>query len=58
MKAKDAEKLLFKSGFILARQKGSHRIYKKGNLRFVLPFHSGKELHPKFVKELKNIIEQ
>ncbi len=58
MTAKDAEKLLIRSGFILVRQKGSHRIYRKGNLRFVLPFHSGKELHPKFVKELKNIIEQ
>lgn len=58
MTAKDAEKLLLRSGFILVRQKGSHRIYIKGNLRFVLPFHSGKELHPKFVKELKNIIEK
>jgi predicted RNA binding protein YcfA (HicA-like mRNA interferase family) len=27
--AKEAEKLLFEYGFVLDRQKGSHRIYKK-----------------------------
>jgi predicted RNA binding protein YcfA (HicA-like mRNA interferase family) len=56
MTAKEAEKLLLKSGFLIYRQKGSHRIYKKGNVRFVLPFHPGKELHPKFIKELRNIL--
>ena len=36
--------------------KGSHRIYMKENKRFVLPFHSGKILLPKIVKQLFEII--
>ncbi|CRF51499.1 putative [Helicobacter heilmannii] len=40
------------NGFILSRQKGSHKIYTKGKIRQVLPFHSGKILHPKIVKEI------
>ncbi|WP_104741037.1 type II toxin-antitoxin system HicA family toxin [Helicobacter bizzozeronii] len=39
--AKEAEKLLLQNGFILLRQKGSHRIYLKGKIRQVLPFHVG-----------------
>ncbi|WP_104686310.1 type II toxin-antitoxin system HicA family toxin [Helicobacter felis] len=39
--AKEAEKLLLTNGFIFSRQKGSHRIYTKGKIRQVLPFHSG-----------------
>lgn len=57
MTAKEAESLLIKSGFLLARTKGSHRIYKNNNIRVVLPFHAGKDLHPKIVKEIKSIIE-
>ena len=52
----EAEKLLLQAGFKLIRSKGSHRIYMKGNKRFVLPFHSGKVLHPKIVKQLLEII--
>ncbi|MFC2492560.1 MAG: type II toxin-antitoxin system HicA family toxin, partial [Campylobacter curvus] len=47
MTAKEAEKLLLQNGFIIDRQKGSHKIYVKGSLRQVLPHHSGKTLHPK-----------
>ena len=50
--AADVEKLLLKAGFKLVRSKGSHKIYMKGNKRFVLPFHSGKTLHPKIIKQL------
>jgi len=50
--AKEAEKILFSIGFILIRTKGSHKIYGRESDRFVLPFHSGKTLHPKIVKEL------
>lgn len=39
----------------MVRSKGSHRIYIKGNKRIVIPFHTGKILHPKIVKQvLKN----
>jgi predicted RNA binding protein YcfA (HicA-like mRNA interferase family) len=34
------------------RSKGSHRIYFKENIRVVIPFHAGKILHPKIVKEV------
>ncbi|MBR1375758.1 MAG: type II toxin-antitoxin system HicA family toxin [Cardiobacteriaceae bacterium] len=56
--AKEAEKLLFQHGFVLNRQKGSHKIYSKGNIRQVLPHHSGEILHPKIVKELLENIKK
>ena len=55
--AKEAEKILFDEGFTLLRQKGSHRIYGKGSKRMILPFHAGKALHPKIIKELFEIIQ-
>jgi predicted RNA binding protein YcfA (HicA-like mRNA interferase family) len=54
--AKEAERLLFQNNFRLDRQKGSHKIYIKNDLRMVIPHHSGKILHPKIVKQLLNII--
>ena len=56
--AKEAEKLLLGAGFVIERQKGSHRIYVKNGCRMVIPHHSGKTLHPKIVKELFMIIEK
>lgn len=56
--AKDAEKRLFESGFSLLRQKGSHRIYGKGGYRITIPFHAGKILHPKIVKEIFETIQE
>ena len=56
LNSKEAEKLLFENGFILDRQKGSHRIYKKDNKRMVIPHHSRKILHPKIIKELFEIL--
>lgn len=58
MKEKGAESLLFKAGFVLVRTKGSHRIYFKNNYRIVIPFHAGKELHPKIAKQVKEAIEK
>ena len=55
--AKEAETLLLQKGFSLVRQKGSHRIYRKGNIRMIIPFHNGKVLHPKIAKEVYQIIE-
>ena len=54
--AQEAEKLLLKARFEMIRSKGSHRIYIKGNRRIIVPFHTGRILHPKVVKQvLKNI---
>lgn len=47
-------KALERVGFLLARQKGSHRIYIKGALGVTVPYHN-KELKP---KTLKHIIQQ
>lgn len=44
--------MLLKAGFALLRTKGSHRIYAKGSQRVVLPFHAGRTLHPKLVKQV------
>ncbi|OIF90344.1 hypothetical protein A7M93_21030 [Acinetobacter baumannii] len=54
----EAERLLLANGFELLRTKGSHRIYGKGKLRIVIPFHAGKTLHPKIVKEIMRLIEE
>jgi predicted RNA binding protein YcfA (HicA-like mRNA interferase family) len=50
--AREAERLLLSAGFAFTRSKGSHRIYMRGNERVVLPFHTGRDLHPKIVKQV------
>jgi predicted RNA binding protein YcfA (HicA-like mRNA interferase family) len=49
--------MLLKAGFGLMRSKGSHRIYFKEGRRIVLPFHPGKMLHPKIVKQVFKCLE-
>ena len=56
--AKEAEKLLLDAGFVLIRSKGSHRIYRKDEARVVIPFHSGKILHPKIIRQVFDEIDQ
>ncbi|WP_028946504.1 type II toxin-antitoxin system HicA family toxin [Synechocystis sp. PCC 6714] len=55
--AKQAEKMLLDAGFELLRSEGSHRIYGKQSRRVVIPFHSGKILHPKIVKQVIQAIQ-
>jgi len=55
--AQKAESLLLKAGFELTRSRGSHRIYMKENRRVIVPFHSGKILHPKIVKKFFKAIK-
>jgi predicted RNA binding protein YcfA (HicA-like mRNA interferase family) len=45
-------KVLGKMGFVLVRQSGSHMIYKKGNTRVTVPYHSGKTIHPKILRTI------
>jgi predicted RNA binding protein YcfA (HicA-like mRNA interferase family) len=49
--------MLLKAGFELIRSKGSHRIYLKEDKRIVVPFHTGKILHPKIVKQVLKAVE-
>ncbi len=53
----EAETMLLKEGFVMDRSKGSHRIYIRNNVRVVVPFHTGKILHPKIVKQILNAID-
>ena len=55
--SQEAEALLFKAGFEKIRSKGSHRIYMKEKRRIIIPFHRGKTLHPKIVKQVLDCIE-
>ncbi|MGD8778931.1 MAG: type II toxin-antitoxin system HicA family toxin [Ignavibacteria bacterium] len=54
----EAVKLLLNSGFSLIRSKGSHRIYQKNKIKIVVPFHKGKTLHPKIVKQILKAAEK
>ena len=45
--------VLEKAGFSLARQSGSHMIYKNAaGRRATVPFHASKILHPKVIKSI------
>ncbi|MDP3015414.1 MAG: type II toxin-antitoxin system HicA family toxin [bacterium] len=51
--AKEIIAVLERTGFILVRQSGSHKIYKNSdNKRVTVPYHSGKILHPKLLKSI------
>lgn len=50
--APEAERRQLAAGFVLMRSKGSHRIYFRSGQRVVVPFHRGKILHPKIVREV------
>ncbi len=46
-------KVLERVGFILVRQSGSHKIYKnREGKRVTVPYHSGKILHPKVLRNI------
>jgi len=45
--------VLEKAGFSLARQSGSHMIYKNASgKRVTVPYHASKILHPKVLKSI------
>ncbi len=54
LKPREAIEVLEKAGFSFTRQKGSHRIYIKGNIGVTIPFHN-KDLKK---VTLRHIIEQ
>jgi len=54
--AREAEDLLLRAGFMMARSSGSHHICVKGSVRVVVPFHAGRTLHPKVVKQVLKAI--
>jgi predicted RNA binding protein YcfA (HicA-like mRNA interferase family) len=45
--------VLGKAGFVLARQSGSHMIFKNSaGKRATVPYHASKSLHPKVIKSI------
>ena len=51
--ATEVIKVLEKTGFILVRQSGSHKIYKNAaGRRVTVPFHAGEVLPPKLLKSI------
>ena len=54
VKPRQMIKVLERSGFIFIRQKGSHRLYRKGELRVTVPYHN-KDIKP---GTLRNILKQ
>jgi len=51
--ARQIVSVLEKLGFTLARQSGSHMIYKNAaGKRATVPFHAAKVLHPKVLKSI------
>jgi len=58
VKAGKVIKVLEKLGFKLARQSGSHKIFKNSKgMRITVPYHSGKIFHPKLLKSILRDIE-
>ena len=51
--ANELIRALKKLGFEESRSSGSHRIYKNigGSKRIIVPYHSGKIIHPKIVRD-------
>jgi predicted RNA binding protein YcfA (HicA-like mRNA interferase family) len=51
--ADDVIRVLERIGFHLARQSGSHKIYKNPEgKRVTVPYHAGKIIHPKVLKSI------
>jgi len=51
--ARQITTVLEKAGFSIARQSGSHMIYKNSaGKRVTVPFHASKILHPKVLKSI------
>ena len=51
--AAEAIKVLERVGFVLARQSGSHKIYKnEEGKRVTVPYHAGKTLHAKVLQSI------
>jgi predicted RNA binding protein YcfA (HicA-like mRNA interferase family) len=56
--AKQLEKILLQLGFIIQRQKGSHKFYKHPDGRYTtIPHHPGEDLSRPLIKTILNQID-
>lgn len=51
LKPKEMIKILEERGFMFVRQKGSHRLFRKGTLRVTVPYHN-KDLKPGTLRDI------
>jgi len=53
LNADELIRVVSKVGFFLARQSGSHKIFKNATgKRITIPYHKGKILHPKIIQSV------
>lgn len=56
--AKTLEKILIKLGFIIVRQKGSHRFYRHSDGRYTtIPHHGSDDLGRPLIREILKQVE-
>lgn len=56
--AKQLEKLLLQLGFVILRQKGSHKFYRHPDGRYTtIPHHPGEDLSRPLIKTILNQID-
>lgn len=56
--AKQLEKLLMQLGFVILRQKGSHKFYKHADGRYTtIPHHPGENLSRPLIRTILNQID-
>ena len=51
LRGREVQRALERAGFLLIRQKGSHRIYFKNKIGITIPYHN-KDLKPKTLKHI------
>lgn len=57
LKPREVEFVLKKLGFVLIRQKGSHKQFAHSDGRFTtLPFHKGQDISPIMIRVISNDI--
>jgi predicted RNA binding protein YcfA (HicA-like mRNA interferase family) len=53
LKPSEVEAILLKLGFVMVRQRGSHRQYRHADGRCTtLPFHSGRDISPILLRQI------
>lgn len=53
LKPSEVEAILLKLGFVLVRQRGSHRQYRHADGRCTtVPFHSGRDISPILLRQI------
>jgi predicted RNA binding protein YcfA (HicA-like mRNA interferase family) len=53
LKPREVEQILLRLGFALARQRGSHRQYRRPDGRgTTVPFHAGRDISPFLLRQI------